>query len=103
MTFPVRIRAAIVAAIIVVLSHGVAALADEPAAAARRLYQAAWRVGSARAETLLTTFYNQWMKHPHQPFAKARALREARLALLRDPGYHHPYYWSPFVLIGSAD
>jgi len=62
-----------------------------------------WRVGSARTETLMTTFYRRWMKEPHAPFSKARALRAARLALLHDPDYRHPYYWSPFVLIGSAD
>jgi CHAT domain-containing protein len=62
-----------------------------------------WRVGSARTETLMTTFYREWRKRQGQPFAKARALRAARLSLLRAPGGRHPYYWSPFVLIGSAD
>lgn len=62
-----------------------------------------WRVGSARTETLMTTFYREWRKRQGEPFAKARALRAARLALLRDPVGRHPYYWSPFVLIGSAD
>jgi CHAT domain-containing protein len=29
------------------------------------------------------------------------ALREARLALLDDPEHAHPFYWSPFVVIGT--
>jgi CHAT domain-containing protein len=29
------------------------------------------------------------------------ALRRAQLALIRDPDYHHPFYWSPFVLLGA--
>jgi CHAT domain-containing protein len=62
-----------------------------------------WRVGSARTETLMTTFYRDWTRERGTPFAKARALRAARLALLRDPDHRHPYYWSPFVLLGSAD
>ena len=62
-----------------------------------------WRVGSARTETLMTTFYREWMKAQRTPFAKAHALRAARLALLHDAEFRHPYYWSPFVLIGSAD
>ncbi|MBE9168140.1 CHAT domain-containing protein [Pleurocapsales cyanobacterium LEGE 06147] len=34
---------------------------------------------------------------------KAKALRDAQLALLKAPGsqYKHPYYWSPFVLVGN--
>jgi CHAT domain-containing protein len=62
-----------------------------------------WRVGSARTEELMVAFYHHWMKQPAEPFAKARALRAARLGLMRDPAYRHPYYWSPFILIGAAD
>jgi CHAT domain-containing protein len=62
-----------------------------------------WRVDSARTETLMTAFYRVWMNDPHTAFAKAHALRAARLALLYDPEFQHPYYWAPFVLIGSGD
>ena len=73
------------------------------AAGAPSIIASEWRVGSARTEILMTTFYSRWMKQPHQPFAKARALRAARLAMLHDPEFRHPYYWSPFILIGAAD
>ena len=35
--------------------------------------------------------------------SKAKALRDAQLALLNAPdsGYQHPYYWAPFVLVGN--
>jgi CHAT domain-containing protein len=64
-----------------------------------------WRVGSATTEELMKTFYRKWLRRraDGQAFAKAAALREARLTLLHDPRYHHPYYWSPFVLIGAAE
>ncbi|MBP6505644.1 MAG: CHAT domain-containing protein, partial [Rhodoferax sp.] len=29
------------------------------------------------------------------------ALRQAQLTLLSDRRYRHPYYWSPFLLIGN--
>ena len=73
------------------------------AAGAPSIIASKWRVDSAESEALMIAFYDRWMKRPRQPFAKARALRAARLALMRDPKYRHPYYWSPFVLIGSAD
>ncbi|HYM62146.1 MAG TPA: CHAT domain-containing protein [Thermoanaerobaculia bacterium] len=64
-----------------------------------------WRVGSATTEALMESFYRKWLKQraAGRPFAKAAALRDARLAVLHDPRYRHPYYWSPFVLIGAAD
>jgi CHAT domain-containing protein len=35
--------------------------------------------------------------------AKAEALRQAKLTLLRaDPDGKHPYLWSPFILIGDG-
>ncbi|MEM9164266.1 MAG: CHAT domain-containing protein, partial [Cyanobacteria bacterium P01_F01_bin.4] len=33
--------------------------------------------------------------------SKAEALRQAQLALLRDPNYRHPTYWSAYVLVGN--
>jgi CHAT domain-containing protein len=64
-----------------------------------------WRVGSATTAVLMENFYRTWLRgRSHgQAFAKATALRDARLALLHDPRYHHPYYWSSFVLMGSAE
>ncbi len=32
---------------------------------------------------------------------KAAALRQAQLALLQNPGYQHPRYWAPYVLVGN--
>lgn len=29
------------------------------------------------------------------------ALNGARMALLGDPNYEHPFHWSPFIVIGS--
>lgn len=64
-----------------------------------------WRVGSATTEILMESFYRNWLsaRAAARPFAKAEALRRARLSLLRDPRWRHPYYWAPFVLVGRAE
>jgi len=64
-----------------------------------------WRVGSATTEILMESFYRNWLRAraAAQPFAKAEALRRARLSLLRDPRWRHPYYWAPFVLVGRGE
>jgi CHAT domain-containing protein len=59
-----------------------------------------WRVASHSTELLMETFYRRWMRDRS---SKAEALRRARLALLRNRRYRHPYYWAPFVLVGGAD
>lgn len=33
--------------------------------------------------------------------SKSEALRQAQIALLKSDLFHHPYYWSPFVLYGN--
>ena len=32
---------------------------------------------------------------------KGRALRLAQLKVLEDERYDHPYFWSPFLMIGN--
>jgi CHAT domain-containing protein len=62
-----------------------------------------WKVDSASAADLMLAFYRQWLHgHPATSFAKAEALRQARLQLLRDPRRRHPFYWASYVLIGSG-
>jgi CHAT domain-containing protein len=62
-----------------------------------------WKVPSAAAADLMVDFYREWLHTPaHTPFAKAEALRHARLRLLRDGKHQDPYYWSGYVLVGSG-
>jgi CHAT domain-containing protein len=32
---------------------------------------------------------------------KTEALRQAQLAVLKNPESNHPFYWAPFVLVGN--
>jgi len=63
-----------------------------------------------------TTVVSQWkvdsestsqlMLGLHRGLARGRstpeALRQAALRLLRDPRYRHPFYWAPFIVMGSS-
>ncbi|HYK02287.1 MAG TPA: CHAT domain-containing protein [Thermoanaerobaculia bacterium] len=58
-----------------------------------------WAVDSASTAQLMIAFHRQAsLSGADYPFA----LREAQLALLRNPRFSHPYYWSPFVLITTS-
>lgn len=62
-----------------------------------------WKVDSAASADLMVAFYRRWLASPRgTSFAKAAALRRARLDLLRDPGRRHPFYWAAYVLIGAG-
>jgi CHAT domain-containing protein len=55
-----------------------------------------WPVADESTEKLMTGFYRGI--HDRSPRA---ALREAQLALMRTEAYSHPFFWSPFTLVGD--
>jgi len=44
----------------------------------------------------------QFHRHLAGGMAPAAALREAQLALQRNPRYRHPFYWAPFMVLGDG-
>ena len=34
--------------------------------------------------------------------SKVKALQQAQMAVMKQPGYRHPFYWSGFVLMGEG-
>ncbi len=57
-----------------------------------------WTVNDDAASRLMTEFYRALSK---PGTGKAQALRQAQQALLKEPGFEHPYYWAAFVLVGN--
>jgi CHAT domain-containing protein len=57
-----------------------------------------WKVNDRSTADLMTAFYGNLRAGG---MTRARALREAQLALRRNPEYTHPYFWAPFLLIGN--
>ncbi len=82
---------------------------------ARAIMATLWPVDDESTRDLMIEFYRDYQK-PN--FNKAEALRQAQLVLLQEPDkasngkptkpvnaspkeFAHPYYWSPFILIGN--
>lgn len=70
------------------------------AAGAQGVVASLWSVSDKSTATLMKYFYER-MFTKKQP--ARTALREARLKLLSEETFAHPFYWSPFIVIGSFD
>ena len=67
-------------------------------AGARSAFATLWAVNDRASSLLVTDFYTQ-LRMPTQ--TKARALQSAQVKLLKTPGYEHPCYWGPYLIIGN--
>ncbi|HEX3247808.1 MAG TPA: CHAT domain-containing protein [Pyrinomonadaceae bacterium] len=64
-----------------------------------------WKVDSASTTSLMIDFHRRLTMrraNPRLKEAKAEALRQASLQLLRSERYRHPFYWAGFVMIGDG-
>jgi CHAT domain-containing protein/Tfp pilus assembly protein PilF len=66
-------------------------------AGARSVVSALWEIGDKATAELMGQFYHQLSREN----GKARALRLAKLSLLKTK-YAHPFYWAGFVLHGES-
>lgn len=65
---------------------------------ARSTLATLWSVQDKSTADLVSEFYRFLSQGGA---TKAQALAQAQLSLLKNPQYQHPYYWSPFVLVGN--
>lgn len=56
-----------------------------------------WPVSDMATAQLMTNFYQHLTQHR----GKAESLRQAQLELLNNPDMRDPFYWAPFILVGS--
>jgi len=61
-----------------------------------------WEVDDHSTVDLMNNFYRR-LEEPGANRDKAVALAEAQRALLSSSKYKHPYYWAPFILVGSMN
>jgi len=59
-----------------------------------------WQVSDASTKDLMISFYTHLLNLKNtQKYGDF--LRKAKLEMLSKSNYTHPYYWSPFILIGE--
>ena len=58
-----------------------------------------WKVDSKSTSLLMTDLHRELA----QGATPAKALHDARLALLQNPAYRHPFYWAGFIGIGAGN
>jgi CHAT domain-containing protein len=75
------------------------------AAGARRVVGSEWAVEDRSTAALMGAFFGEIATVERSPAGGgvdyARALRDAKRAVRREPRWAHPYYWAPFVLTGT--
>lgn len=68
-------------------------------AGARSTLASLWSVSDVSTTQLMAGFYRNLSQSP--VISKAEALRQAQLDLLQNGSYAHPFFWSPFILLGN--
>jgi CHAT domain-containing protein len=66
-------------------------------AGASNLVLSLWKVADQSTAMLMVDFYRDIRNQPEF----STALRKAKLKMLKDERHQHPYYWAPFILVGS--
>lgn len=67
-------------------------------AGARSVIGSLWPVSDEATKVLISEFYQNLI---NSNVTKAIAFRQAQLTILHQENMHHPFYWSPFILIGN--
>jgi CHAT domain-containing protein/Tfp pilus assembly protein PilF len=59
-----------------------------------------WSVSDQSTNLLMQLFYENLIL---QSLSPADALQQARISMIRENTYAHPFYWAPFILIGNYE
>lgn len=68
------------------------------AAGAKGAVVSLWRVSDRSTAVLMREFYRELLGKRR---GVGEAMRRARLALMKTENYAHPFYWAPFVVVGT--
>jgi len=60
-----------------------------------------WQVSDESTVKFMGNFYTEVLNTYNNPSGFNQSLRTAKLKLISEGRYAHPFYWSPFILIGN--
>jgi CHAT domain-containing protein/Tfp pilus assembly protein PilF len=69
-------------------------------AGAKNIIVSLWQVADESTSDLMVDFYKNLLASKGQ-LSYSEALRNAKLKMIREEKYAHPFFWSPFILIGK--
>ena len=67
----------------------------------RNIIVSLWRVADESTSELMIDFYKNFLEAREGDIEYSQALRQAKLKMIDEGKYAHPFYWSPFILIGK--
>ncbi len=59
-----------------------------------------WKVADESTSDLMIDFYTYLLESNEEGMEYSKALQQAKLKMIDEKRYAHPFYWSPFILIG---
>ncbi|MBI4647044.1 MAG: CHAT domain-containing protein [Bacteroidia bacterium] len=70
-------------------------------AGAKNIIVSLWQVADESTSQLMIEFYRNFLEQQMQNPTYSLALSKAKLKLIDEGKFSHPFYWSPFILIGK--
>ncbi|MFO7843711.1 MAG: CHAT domain-containing protein, partial [Bacteroidales bacterium] len=70
-------------------------------AGSKNIIVSLWKVADESTSDLMVDFYKNLLEEEREKQAFSHALQQAKLKMINEEKYAHPFYWSPFILIGK--
>jgi CHAT domain-containing protein len=70
-------------------------------AGSKNIIVSLWKVADVSTTELIVDFYNNFLDKKPEARSYTEALRQAKLKMISNEKYAHPFYWSPFILVGK--
>jgi CHAT domain-containing protein/Tfp pilus assembly protein PilF len=70
-------------------------------AGSKNIIVSLWKVADESTSDLMIDFYKNLLNENQETKEYSKALQQAKLKMINEEKYAHPFYWSPFILIGK--
>ncbi|MCD4833824.1 MAG: CHAT domain-containing protein [Bacteroidales bacterium] len=70
-------------------------------AGSKNIIVSLWKVADNSTSDLMIDFYKNLLEEEQEKQEFSQALQHAKLKMIDEGEYAHPFYWSPFILIGK--